>query len=175
VAPGQTGEILVRGAAVFEGYFRDPAATWEAQRAGWLRTGDLGTVDADGYLFLHGRIRALIKRGGMTIVPRDLEDPVHRIAGVRAAAALGVALSPVAATEDVVIVAEVDADAAGTRLIGLLDDVDRVVRDTLGSAPARILLVAADTLPREAGKIAYAPLRQMVLDDTFGRRLLARR
>jgi acyl-CoA synthetase (AMP-forming)/AMP-acid ligase II/thioesterase domain-containing protein len=72
--PGILGEVVVRGPAVFEGYEDDPAANAAAFRGGWYRTGDLGMLDGDGYLFLKGRIKDLINRGGEKVSPREIED-----------------------------------------------------------------------------------------------------
>jgi oxalate---CoA ligase len=74
VPPGTVGEVVIRGPAVFEGYEDDPEATAAAFRAGWYRTGDLGMLDVDGYLFLKGRIKDLINRGGEKVSPREIED-----------------------------------------------------------------------------------------------------
>ena len=70
---GQTGEVIVRGTAVMGGYDGDPAATKAAFADGWFKTGDLGYFDADGYLFLTGRIREVINRGGEKVTPQEIE------------------------------------------------------------------------------------------------------
>src|SRR5690606_40552245 len=61
---GETGEILIRGPQVTIGYYRDPDATQAAFADGWLRTGDLGRRDADGFFYVTGRIKELIIKGG---------------------------------------------------------------------------------------------------------------
>jgi long-chain acyl-CoA synthetase len=74
-----TGEVLVRGPHVMLGYYRDPQATQEVIREGWLHTGDLGTLDADGYLTLHGRQKELLALAtGRKITPRVVEDRFAR-------------------------------------------------------------------------------------------------
>ncbi|HEY7088215.1 MAG TPA: condensation domain-containing protein, partial [Tepidisphaeraceae bacterium] len=70
---GQTGEVVVRGTAVMGGYDGDPAATKAAFADDWFKTGDLGYFDADGYLFLTGRIREMINRGGEKVTPQEVE------------------------------------------------------------------------------------------------------
>lgn len=72
-AAGETGEVCVRGPALTSGYLNDPHATTEAFRGGWFRTGDLGHVDSAGYLFLSGRIKDMINRGGEKIAPLSVE------------------------------------------------------------------------------------------------------
>ena len=71
---GQTGEIVVRGASVTQGYDGDPAANRGAFTGGWFRTGDLGFFDDDGYLFLTGRSREVINRGGEKVAPQEVDD-----------------------------------------------------------------------------------------------------
>jgi acyl-CoA synthetase (AMP-forming)/AMP-acid ligase II/acyl carrier protein len=72
--PGETGEIVIRGATVMRGYEKNPAANAVAFRHGWFRTGDQGYLDPDGYLFLTGRLKELINRGGEKISPREIEE-----------------------------------------------------------------------------------------------------
>ena len=74
LAPGETGEIVVRGAPVMAGYWRNDEATASAIRDGWLWTGDLGALDEDGFLTLKDRSRDLIISGGTNIYPREVEE-----------------------------------------------------------------------------------------------------
>jgi oxalate---CoA ligase len=78
VGPGSVGEVVVRGASVTQGYEAAPEANAEAFRDGWFRTGDLGALDADGYLFLKGRLTDLVNRGGEKVSPRDVEETLHQ-------------------------------------------------------------------------------------------------
>jgi fatty-acyl-CoA synthase len=94
-APGETGELVIGGPAVFAGYVTDPAL--EAPRVsrdgivrdGWLDTGDLGSVDAGGFVSLTGRAKDLIIRGGHNIDPRVIEEALLRHPGIRGAVAVG--------------------------------------------------------------------------------------
>lgn len=90
VAVGSTGEVCVRGPVVMRGYWRNDAATDAAFRDGWYRTGDLGTFDADGYLSLGDRLKELIISGGSNVYPRELEDVIGRLEGVRDVAVVGI-------------------------------------------------------------------------------------
>jgi len=72
--PGEHGEIALRGPSITRGYDNDAAATREAFRDGWFRTGDLGYLDDEGYLFLVGRIKDVINRGGQKVAPGEVED-----------------------------------------------------------------------------------------------------
>ncbi len=71
---GEVGEVLVRGATVMRGYWRNPGATAAALAHGWLHTGDLGVVDGDGFLTLKDRSKDLIISGGSNIYPREVEE-----------------------------------------------------------------------------------------------------
>ncbi|HEV2450419.1 MAG TPA: AMP-binding protein [Streptosporangiaceae bacterium] len=72
--PGEDGEICVRSPGVLSGYWHAPEATAAALSAGWLHTGDIGHLDADGYLYVVDRKKDLIIRGGFNVYPRDVED-----------------------------------------------------------------------------------------------------
>jgi len=75
VALGQVGEICFRGYHIMRGYYGEPDKTAGAvDAAGWLRSGDLGTMDADGYVKITGRLKEMIIRGGENIYPREIED-----------------------------------------------------------------------------------------------------
>ena len=87
--PGEVGEVLVRGPTVMQGYWRNPHASAKALAGGWLHTGDLGTVDAAGFLTLKDRSRDLIISGGSNIYPREVEEALLRHAGVAEAAVIG--------------------------------------------------------------------------------------
>jgi len=74
LAPGMTGEIVIRGDNVTAGYENNPQANAEAFVDGWFRTGDQGVLDADGYLTLTGRLKEIINRGGEKISPREVDE-----------------------------------------------------------------------------------------------------
>ncbi len=91
VPVGEQGEICTRGYHVMKGYFNMPEATAETIDAdGWLRTGDLGTVDEEGYLHITGRIKDMIVRGGENIYPREIEEFLLAMPSVRDVQVLGI-------------------------------------------------------------------------------------
>ena len=156
--PGQPGEVTIRGASVTSGYLDDPAANAAAFRNGWLRTGDLGHFDADGYLFLTGRIKELINRGGKKIAPREIDEALLALPGVREAAAFGVPHASLGEDLMAAVVAEpgatLDGDALRHELLA------RLARHKVPSA-----VVVLDRLPRgPTGKVQRSALPQL-LDD----------
>ena len=89
--PQAVGEIVGRSARQMSGYFRDPEATAATLKNGWIHTGDLGTIDNDGFLRVVGRKKDMIISGGVNIYPIDIEQAVLTYAGVAEAAVVGVA------------------------------------------------------------------------------------
>ena len=87
---GEQGEVVVRGASVMEGYRHDEGANRAAFHKGWFRTGDLGEMDAEGYLFLRGRIKEMINRGGQKVIPDEIDAVLGRHPAVVEAAAFAV-------------------------------------------------------------------------------------
>jgi len=83
------GEILIRGDNVLSEYYKNPDATEGAFVDGWFRTGDLGLKDQQGYIFITGRLKELIIRGGENIAPREIDDVLYKHEAVLEAAAFG--------------------------------------------------------------------------------------
>lgn len=90
VHPGEVGEIIARGDCVMKGYWKLPEETSKALKNGWLHTGDLATIDEDGYIFITDRKGFKIISGGENIYPKEVEDIIHRHPAVREVAVVGV-------------------------------------------------------------------------------------
>ena len=90
VPAGEVGEIVARGPRMMTGYWQQDDATGDTIRSGWLYTGDLAWQDADGYIYLAGRARDFIKRGGEMISPEEVEQTLAEHPGVAEAAVIGV-------------------------------------------------------------------------------------
>lgn len=150
---GQAGEVIARGANVTPGYADDPQATAEALRDGWFHTGDVGYLDADGYLFLVDRLKDMILVGGENVYSREVEEALEAHPAVREVAVVG-APHPVFGEE---VVAFVVADGEpGTLARQLI----RHCRERLAryKCPTRVELRPA--LPRNAaGKLKKSDLR----------------
>jgi long-chain acyl-CoA synthetase len=90
VAPGEVGELAVRGPNVMKGYWNRPEETAAAIPDGWLRSGDLARQDEDGYLYIVDRKKDMIIRGGYNVYPREIEEALHEHPAVALAAVVGV-------------------------------------------------------------------------------------
>jgi len=86
---GEIGEILVSGSIVMRGYWQNPQATAKTIRDGWLRTGDMGAMDADGFVTLHDRSKDMIISGGSNIYPREVEEVLLEHESVAEVAVVG--------------------------------------------------------------------------------------
>jgi acyl-CoA synthetase (AMP-forming)/AMP-acid ligase II len=152
VPPGALGEVVVRGAQVTPGYWDDPDATAEAFAGDWFRTGDVGRVDEDGYLYLVDRLKDVIVTGGENVSSREVEDVLRTVPGVGEVAVVGLPDPRWGQSVCAVIVAD-GARPADEELIG-------ACRARLAGfkTPRRIEYV--DALPRTGtGKIRKAVLR----------------
>ncbi len=90
VDQGDVGEIVIRGHNVMKGYWNRPDATEESIRDGWFHSGDMATVDEDGYYFIVDRKKDMIIRGGYNVYPREIEEVLYEHPAVREAAVLGI-------------------------------------------------------------------------------------
>ncbi|HEX8398994.1 MAG TPA: long-chain fatty acid--CoA ligase [Pyrinomonadaceae bacterium] len=90
VAPGERGEVVIRGSNVMKGYYKRPEATEEAFRSGWFHTGDIGVIDQEGYLSIVDRKKDMILRGGYNVYPRELEEVIMTHPAVSLCAVVGV-------------------------------------------------------------------------------------
>jgi malonyl-CoA/methylmalonyl-CoA synthetase len=161
LAPGEIGDVEVRGPNVCAGYWRMPDKTREDFREdGFFRTGDVGVVDRRGYLTLVGRVKDLIISGGLNVYPAEVESVVDRLPGVAESAVVGVAHPDFG--EAVLAVVKRSEAGAITE-----SDVVGAARHELAAykVPKRVFFV--DELPRNAmGKIEKARLRDRYR-DTF--------
>ncbi len=154
--PGDIGEIVVRGAMVFDGYLDDPEATAAAFVDGWCRTGDLGHFDDDGHLFLAGRVTDLIHRGGEKFAPVRIDRTIEALPEVHAAAAFGVPHPTLGEEVAAAVVKDVDAAIDEAQII-------EHVRQCLGSKGVPRAVYFVDDLPRtDSGKIRRSELPRLL-------------
>ena len=153
---GEVGEVLIQGDSVMSGYWQNPEATAAAIRDGWLWTGDMGALDADGFLTLKDRSKDLIISGGSNIYPREVEEVLLHAPGVAEVAVVG---APDAEWGEIVVAFVVPLPGAALESTALdafcLDQIARFKR------PKRYEFVAA--LPKNNyGKVLKTVLRERV-------------
>jgi acyl-CoA synthetase (AMP-forming)/AMP-acid ligase II len=161
VPPGDIGEIIVRGDVVMAGYWNNASGTAEALHEGWLHTGDMGSLDARGYLTLRDRSKDVVISGGSNIYPREVEEALLTHAGVAEVSVVG----QVDEEWGEVVVAFVVA-APGEDLTPHALDAHCLDRIARFKRPKRYLFL--DALPKNSyGKVLKRQLReQLVTGDT---------
>ncbi|MFX1761709.1 class I adenylate-forming enzyme family protein [Paraburkholderia sp. A1RI-2L] len=156
VARGEAGELWVRGPGVMHGYYRDPALTAATIDAdGWLRTGDLGRLEADGALFIVGRSKDLIIRSGFNVYPIEVESVINTYDAVRLSAVVG--RTDAEGNEEVVAFVEPKEGAALD-----VDALQRYISERLSPYKRPVQIVPIDMIPTTAsGKLQKQPLREL--------------
>ncbi|KHL18636.1 fatty-acyl-CoA synthase [Mumia flava] len=153
-APGDVGEIEVASETLFDGYLDQPELTAEALVDGWLRTGDLGSLDGSGRLYVRGRAKDMIVSGGMNVYPAEVERVLAMADGVADAAVFGVAHPRWGETVTAAVV-----PVPGSRV-----DVEQVaafVRERLAGYKKPTAIHVVDALPRNASlKVRKDELRR---------------
>lgn len=157
VPAGEPGEVWLRGSLVTTGYLDDPEATAAAIRDGWFRTGDVGRLDAGGYLFLLDRVKDMINRGGAKVFSAEVERVLRQMPGVADGA---VVAAPDAVAGEAV--AAFVVPAAGARISAL--DVKKWVRAGLADYAAPTVVRFVPELPRNAVGKTDKPALRAALD-----------
>jgi len=152
VPVGHIGEAIVRGKKVMKGYWKNTEATTEILRGGWLHTGDLVSIDADGYLYLSGRKKDMIIRGGENIYPIEIETILHQHPKIMESAVVGVpdiywgeivkaviVLKPGERATDEEIIAYCHQKIASYKKPGIVEFVDKLPKNAVGKVLKREL------------------------------------
>jgi len=161
VPSGEIGVIEVKGPNVFRGYWRMPEKTAQEFRPdGYFITGDLGQVDADGYIHIVGRAKDLVISGGFNVYPKEVESEIDSIEGVLESAVIGVPHADFGEGVTAVVVPRPGVILTEAAILSALSG-----RLAKFKAPKRVFVV--DSLPRNAmGKVQKATLRE-TYKDTF--------
>jgi len=157
VERGVEGEVLIRGDNLMSGYLKNQEATAQAMTdQGWLRSGDLGRMDEDGYVFITGRLKELIIKGGENIAPREIDEALYSNPAVIEAAAFAVPCEQYGERVEAAVVLKRNAASDEDELLALCQ---RTVG--LFKAPSRIYVM--DELPKgPSGKIQRLKLQEIV-------------
>ena len=158
--PGEPGEILARGDVVMAGYWRNPEATAETLRNGWLHMGDVGALDETGFLTLKDRVKDLIISGGTNIYPREVEEVLLRHEGVLEVSVVG-RPHPDWGEEVVAFVVEREGMHVPD------EELDRLCLDHIARFKRPKHYLRIDALPKNNyGKVLKTALRERLADDT---------
>jgi acyl-CoA synthetase (AMP-forming)/AMP-acid ligase II len=160
VGPNQMGEVLLRGPKVFHGYWRDPEATAAAFIDGWFRTGDIGRMDAEGFLFIEDRKKDMIVSGGENIATPEIERVLYQHPAVLEAAVIGMPDSRWGEVPKAFVVLKPGQTVTVDELINLC-------RSELANFKVPKLVVFISELPRNpSGKVVKRELRTLEHDPT---------
>jgi fatty-acyl-CoA synthase len=153
VPPGTIGEIVHRSPHAALGYHADEAKTAEAFAGGWFHSGDLGVLDADGYLSVVDRMKDMIKTGGENVAGREVEEAVYQLDGVAEVAVFGISHPYWVEAVVAVVVPRAGVDLTA-------DEVHAHARERLAAFKRPKYVVFADALPKNpSGKILKRELR----------------
>ena len=156
VAAGEIGEIAIRGDLLMGGYWKQPEKTESALKKGWLLTGDLGTFDEEGYLFIKGRSKDVVITGGFNVYPVDVEGALGKIDGVADCAVFGIPDDKWGEALHAAVQLSAGASVKPDELIAR-------IREQLGPVKTPKSITVYDALPRNA----YGKLQKQELIDNF--------
>lgn len=156
LASGAHGEIMLRGPNMSRGYYNDEAATQAAFRDGWFRTGDLGYLDADGYLFIVGRIKDVINRGGQKVSPLEVEEVLLAHPAVLEAGVFAIPHAKLGENVAAVVVLRANSEVTS-------DQLRQFARKRLAAYKVPSLIRSVAALPKGAsGKVKRNALAELI-------------
>jgi fatty-acyl-CoA synthase len=155
---GEQGEILIRGPSVMDGYFERSDATAAVFHQGWLRTGDMGAMDENGFVYFHDRLKDMVKTGGLNVYSQEVERALQKFPAVREVAIIGLP-SEKWGEEVVAVVVARDGMTVGP------EELIAFAKANLASykAPKRVVVIPYDEMPiNYSGKIVKRDLRARI-------------
>ncbi len=154
VKPGEVGEIVHRSPHLMTGYYKDEEKTKEAFRGGWFHSGDLATIDEEGYISVVDRMKDMIKTGGENVASREVEEAIYRLEGVSEVAVIG---APHPQWIEAVVAVVVPKAGVALNEKEMLEHAHKVLASF--KVPKRV--VFAEALPKNpSGKILKRELRK---------------
>jgi long-chain acyl-CoA synthetase len=154
--PNEPGEIVVKGPNVMKGYYKNPEATAEALRGGWLHTGDVGYMDEEGYLFITDRIKDMVIKGGYNIYPSEIEGYLDENPAIQEVAVIGIPDEKYGEEIMAFVVKMPNQEISEEEVITFAES-----KMTAFKSPSKVKFV--DALPKNlVGKIQKKELRKMV-------------
>jgi long-chain acyl-CoA synthetase len=152
---GEVGQIVLKGPNIMKGYFNNPAATAEALKDGWLKTGDMGRLDEEGYLYLVDRMKDMVNSAGLKIWPREVEEVLYQHVGVAECAVIGVPDELFGESVKACVVARPGVEICA-------EDIIDFCKERLAGYKAPRMVEFMDGLPKTpAGKVLKTELRKM--------------
>ena len=159
VAPGEIGEIVHRSPQLMSGYFNDPDKTSAAFKDGWFHSGDLATVDDEGYITVVDRVKDMIKTGGENVASREVEETIYKLAGISEVAVVGLPDPRWIEAVTAIVVTKVGATLDEASVIAHCASLMAHFK-----VPKRVVFV--DELPKNpSGKLLKRELRQRYLES----------
>ena len=159
VKVGEVGEIICQSPLATHGYYKNPQATNESFRDGWFYTGDLGYFDEEGYLFVAGRKKDMVKSGGISIYPLEIESVIYNHPDILEAAVIGVPDPQWGEAVKAVVVRKPDSQLKSDELIGFCK-----ARLSAYKVPKSVEF--RDALPHtEVGKVNKVKLKELMLAE----------
>ena len=154
VEPGEIGEVIISGRHLMKGYWNRPEATAETIRDGWLYTGDLATMDKDGFVYIQDRKKDMIISGGENVYPAEVENAISAHPGVADVAVIGMPSAKWGESAAAIVVPKPDAGVSG-------DDILDFCQTKLARFKQPKVVEFIDEIPRNpTGKILKRVLRE---------------
>ncbi len=159
VKVGEVGEIICQSPLATHGYYKNPEATSASFRDGWFYTGDLGYFDEEGFLYVAGRKKDMVKSGGISIYPLEIESVIYGHPAILEAAVIGVPDAQWGEAVKAVVVLKPDAALGGDELIAFC-------KERLSAYKVPKSVDFRDALPHtEVGKVNKVKLKELIVAE----------
>ena len=157
---GEQGEIVIRGDGVMKGYWNRPEESWAALRGGWLHTGDVGRMDAEGYVYITDRVKDMINVSGFKVWPAEVEQYLYKLPGIQEVAVFGILAAVQGEQVAAAIVLAPEAKLSA-------EDIIAYCHDNIASYKVPVRVDIVRELPKSpSGKLLKRILRQQHSEGT---------